>query len=78
MNDTRMPNLKSAAELTARHTLHAKSLHDERLDNSYRQLQRERLKARVAELAWNVAGSALGMAISIGIARMMQGRQQYR
>ena len=78
MNDTRMPNLKSAAELTARQTLHAKSLHDERLDNSYRQLQRERLKARVAELAWNVAGSALGMAISIGIARMMQGRQQYR
>ena len=78
MNDTTMPNLKSAAELTAGQTLLAKSLHDERLNTSYRHLQRERLKARVAELAWNVAGSALGMAISIGIARLMQGRQQYR
>ena len=78
VNDTTMPNLKSAAELTAGQTLHAKSLHDERLNTSYRKLQRERLKVRVVELAWNVAGSALGMAISIGIARLMQGRQQYR
>ena len=69
------PNM-SAAELAANHTLRASSLHEKRLKESNRQLQRERLKARVAELAWNVAGSALGMALSYGVARILQGRQQ--
>lgn len=66
----------SAAELASRHTLNAASLHRKRLDEQHRQLQRERLKLRLAELAWNVAGSALGMALSYGIARMLQGRQR--
>jgi len=69
------PNLASAAEMTTRQTLHATSLHEERLNNNDRQLQRERLKARVAELAWQAAGSAVGIALSYGIARMLQGRQ---
>ena len=31
---------------------------------------------RAPELAWNVAGSTIGMALSYGIARMLQGRDQ--
>ncbi|KAL7543327.1 hypothetical protein ACHAXR_012679 [Thalassiosira sp. AJA248-18] len=54
----------SAADMAASHVLQAASLHEERLNSTFRQLQREKLKARVSELAWNMAGSALGMAIS--------------
>ena len=71
---TAIPNISSAVEMMASQTLKAASLHQERLDDSYRKLQRQRLKARAAELALNVACSALGMALSYGIARMMQGR----
>jgi len=69
------PNLASAAELTTRQVVHAASQNEKRMDDNYRQLQRERLKLRVTEIAWNVAGSAIGMAISYSIARMLQGRQ---
>ncbi|KAL7526577.1 hypothetical protein ACHAWF_001829 [Thalassiosira exigua] len=69
-------NFKSAAEATAARTLRAASLRKEWLDEDERHWRRERLKARAAELAWNVAGSALGMAISYGLARMLQGRQR--
>eukprot|EP00585_Thalassiosira_rotula_P001220 CAMPEP_0196161558 /NCGR_PEP_ID=MMETSP0910-20130528/47393_1 /TAXON_ID=49265 /ORGANISM="Thalassiosira rotula, Strain GSO102" /LENGTH=572 /DNA_ID=CAMNT_0041426503 /DNA_START=39 /DNA_END=1757 /DNA_ORIENTATION=+ len=68
--------MSSAAETTARQTLEATSLHEERLVSAQRRLQRERLKAKVAELAWNAAGSALGIALSYGISKMLQGRQQ--
>ena len=66
----------SAAELAARRTLEARALHEDRLDGDRRRLRREMLITRASELAWNVAGSALGMALSYGIARMLQGRQQ--
>ena len=72
---TTMPNLMSASEMTACHVLRAKSIHDERIVNTYRQLQYESLKSRVGEIAWNVFGSALGMCISYGIGRMIQSRQ---
>mmetsp|Transcript_29003 Transcript_29003/g.61546 ORF Transcript_29003/g.61546 Transcript_29003/m.61546 type:complete len:532 (+) Transcript_29003:42-1637(+) len=68
--------MSSAAEMAAHQTLQAASIHEKRLDSDYRQLQRERLKVRLAELAWNMAGTALGMALSYGIARALQGRQQ--
>eukprot|EP00580_Thalassiosira_gravida_P015842 CAMPEP_0201657092 /NCGR_PEP_ID=MMETSP0494-20130426/439_1 /ASSEMBLY_ACC=CAM_ASM_000839 /TAXON_ID=420259 /ORGANISM="Thalassiosira gravida, Strain GMp14c1" /LENGTH=534 /DNA_ID=CAMNT_0048133853 /DNA_START=39 /DNA_END=1643 /DNA_ORIENTATION=- len=68
--------MSSAAETTARQTLEATSLHEERLVSAQRRLQRERLKAKIAELAWNAAGSALGIALSYGISKMLQGRQQ--
>lgn len=71
-------NLTSAAEMTARYTLEATSMHEDRLSATYRQLQRERIKVRVFELVWNAAGSLLGMALSYGIARMMSGRQHGR
>lgn len=66
----------SPAQLVAETTLKAKKNHDDRLEAQYRQLQRERLKARVVDFAWNAAGSVLGMAISYGIGRMLSGRQQ--
>ena len=66
----------SPAELVVETTLKAKKNHDERLGAQYRQLQRERLKVRVIDFAWNAAGSVLGMAISYGIGRMLSGRQQ--
>jgi aromatic ring hydroxylase len=71
-------NLTSAAEMTARCTLEAASMHEDQLSATYRQLQRERIKVRVFELVWNAAGSLLGMALSYGIARMMSGRQHGR
>ena len=73
-----VPNLTSAAEMIAHHTHQATLLHEKRLTDTYRQLQRERLKARISELAMNIAGSALGMALSYGIALMLQGRQRNR
>lgn len=69
------PNVSSAAQMAAEHALRAAALHSARLDDAYRQLRRERLKAKAAELAWNLAGSAVGVALSYGIARMLQGRQ---
>jgi len=66
----------SAAEMTAYQTIEAASLHKQRLNNTQQKLQQERLKARLVELALNVAGSAIGLALSYGIARMLQGRQQ--
>jgi len=70
-----MPNVTSAAEMTACQVLQAKSIHDERIVNTYRQLQYESLKSRAGEIAWNVFGSALGMCVSYGIGRMIQSRQ---
>ena len=70
-----MPNVTSAAEMTACQVLQAKSIHEKRIVNTYRQLQYETLKSRVGEIAWNVAGSVLGMCISYGIGRMIQSRQ---
>ena len=66
----------SPAEIVVETTMKAKKKHDERLEAQFKQLQRERLKARVFDFAWNAAGSAIGMAISYGIARMLNGRQQ--
>ena len=66
----------SAAEIAARRTLEARALHEDRLDGDRRRLRWEMLTTRASELAWNVAGSALGMALSYGIARMLQGRHQ--
>jgi hypothetical protein len=66
----------SAAEITARRTLEARTLHEDLLDCDHRRLRREMLMTRASELAWNVAGSVIGMALSYGIARMLQGRQQ--
>jgi hypothetical protein len=67
---------KSAAEMTARRAMGARVVHDNRLDRERRRLQREGLILRASELALNVLGSALGMAISYGIARIMQGGRQ--
>jgi hypothetical protein len=64
---------KSAAEMTVRRAMEARVIHDNRLDRERRRLRREGLILRASELAWNVLGSALGMAISYGIARIMQG-----
>ena len=72
---TTMPNVTSAAEMTACQVLQAKSIYEKRIVNTYRQLQYESLKSRVGEIAWNVFGSALGMCISYGIGRMIQSRQ---
>jgi len=66
----------SAAEIAARRALKARALHKDRLDSNRRQLRREMLMTRASELTWNVAGSALGMALSYGIAWMLQGRHQ--
>jgi len=66
----------SAAKFAARCALEARALHEDRLDSDHRQLRREMLTTRASELTWNVAGSALGMALSYGIARMLQGRHQ--
>jgi len=71
-------NSTSAAEMTARCVLDATSAHEDRLNATYRQLQRERIKGRVFEMVWNAAGSLLGMALSYGIARMLSGRQHGR
>ncbi|KAL7487931.1 hypothetical protein ACHAW6_013501 [Cyclotella cf. meneghiniana] len=73
--DDTNPNL-SSVELFVRTASEANKQHQARLQASYRQLQREKLKARMLELAWSITGSALGMAISYGIARMLQQRQQ--
>jgi hypothetical protein len=68
---------KSAAEMTVRRAMEARVVHDNRLDRERRRLRREGLILRASALAWNVLGSALGMAISYGIARIMQsGRQR--
>ena len=68
----------SAAEITAETTLKAKKNHDKRLLAQYRQVQRQRVKARIIDFAWNAAGSGLGMVISYSIARMLSSRQQHR
>lgn len=74
MSGATMPNMKSAAEVVASQMLQAKSTHDERINSRLRKLQWERVKIRVAELAWNVGGSLFGMALSYGIATLMQRR----
>ena len=71
-------NSMSAAEMTARCSLEASFVHEDRLSATNRQLQRERIKVRLLELVWNAAGSLLGMALSYGIARMLAGRQHGR
>jgi phosphopantothenate-cysteine ligase len=68
----------SAAEIAVETTLKAKTNHDKRLQAQYRNMQRERFKARVVDFTWNLAGSALGMAISYSIARMLSSRQQHQ
>ena len=73
--DVSRPNV-SSVELLAHTTSEAEEQHQSRLEGTYRQLQRQKLKSRMFELVWNVAGSAAGMIISFGIARMMQQRQQ--
>jgi phosphopantothenate-cysteine ligase len=72
--DPAQPNM-SSVELFARTTHKAEVQHQARLRASYRELQREKLKCRIVELAWNIGGSALGMAISYGVARMLQQKQ---
>ena len=67
----------SAAELAVETTLNAKENHEKRLRLLHRRMQSERFKARILDLAWNVAGSALGMIISYSIARMLSSRQQH-
>ncbi len=65
------------AEITARRTPEARAANEGRSDgDNRRRLRREMLMRRASELAWNVVGSALGVALSYGIARMMHGRQQ--
>jgi hypothetical protein len=68
----------SAAELAVETTLNAKENHEKRLLLLHRRMQSERIKARVLDLAWNVAGSALGMIISYSIARMLSSRQHHQ
>ena len=67
---------KSAVEMTVHRTMEARAVHYDRLDRERRRLRREGLILRASEIAWNVLGSALGMAISYGIARFMQGGRQ--
>lgn len=67
---------KSAAEMTVHRTMDARAVHYDRLDRERRRLRREGLILRASEVAWNVLGSALGMAISYGIAQIMQGGRQ--
>ena len=73
--DASRPNM-SSVELLAHTTSEAEKQHQSRLERTYRQLQQQKLKSRMFELVWNIAGSAAGMIISFGIARMMQQRQQ--
>ncbi|KAL3803117.1 hypothetical protein ACHAW5_001981 [Stephanodiscus triporus] len=52
--------------------------HDGRSDDDERwRLRREMLMTRASEVAWNVFGSALGVALSYGIFRMLHGRQHF-
>ena len=64
----------SAVEAAVRGTIEADARRRARLEESLRRLRREKVKARAKELAWSVAGSALGMAISYGIASMLRRR----
>ncbi|KAL3765595.1 hypothetical protein ACHAWO_003887 [Cyclotella atomus] len=73
--DATQPNM-SSVELFAQTTAEAEKNHQARLHASYRKLQKEKLKSRMFELVWNIGGSALGVAISYGLARMLQQRQQ--
>ena len=73
--DSTQPNM-SSVELFSRTTSEAEKQHQARLQVSFRKLQKEKFKSRMIELAWNVAGSAVGMVISYGIARLLQRRQQ--
>lgn len=73
--DQANPNL-SSIELFARTTSEATKRHEARIQASYRRLQIEKLKARMMEAAWTVAGTAVGMVISYGVSRMLQQRQQ--
>ncbi|EJK63627.1 hypothetical protein THAOC_15704 [Thalassiosira oceanica] len=65
-------NKQSAAGLVSAVAMEASSVHEQGLEDAQKQLQRDRLKAKAVELAWNVAGSALGMALSYTIAKIMQ------
>ncbi|KAL7462864.1 hypothetical protein ACHAXS_005683 [Conticribra weissflogii] len=71
-DSSKLPTLPSAAALTVDGTTKAAARHAARMEASYRQLQRDRLKMKVKELAWSAVGSALGMAISYGVAKMLQ------
>lgn len=73
--DVTQPNM-SSGELFLQTTSEAEQKHQARLKASYRNLQRDKLKSRLIELAWNVAGSAVGIAISYGIGKMLQQRQR--
>lgn len=74
---SKLPTLPSAAAVAVDGTAKAAARHAARMEESYRQLRNERLKMKVKELAWSAVGSALGMAISYGVARMLQ-RQNVR
>ena len=65
-------NTQSAAGLVSAVAMESSSVHEQGLDDAQRQLRRDRLNAKAVELAWNVAGSVLGMALSYTIAKMMQ------
>lgn len=73
--DVTQPNM-SSGELFLQTTSEAEQKHQARLKASYRNLQCDKLKSRLIELAWNVAGSAVGIAISYGIGKMLQQRQR--
>ena len=62
----------SAAESAVHGTMKSAAQHKSRLDGAFHRLQREKWKARSKELAWNVACSALGMALSYGCVCMLQ------
>lgn len=70
-------NNLTSAELASRTTLEATTHHQARLENSYRKLQREKLIVRLKDLAWQAAGSAMGIAISYSVSRMIQQRQHH-
>ena len=65
-------NTQSAAGLVSAVAMEASKVHEQALEDAQRQLQRDRLRAKAIDLAWNVAGSALGMALSYTIARIMR------
>ena len=69
------PNM-SSMELFVRTTSKAEEQHQSRLQALYRKLQQEKLRSRVFEFVLNIAGSAVGMAMSYGIAKILQQRKQ--
>ena len=74
LNDAE-PNM-SSIDLFARTTSKAEKQHQSRLQVLYRKLQQEKLRLRVYECALNIAGSVVGMALSYGVAKMLQQRKE--